>query len=262
MSQIMDLTGHRYHKLLVIKFHHRDPKHKFWECKCDCGNTSVVEGSKLRAGTTKSCGCHRKAATLAASTTHGMTKTKEHNAWCSMRRRCLDPKNKFFKDYGGRGIKIYEPWITSFEDFYAHIGPCPDKKFSVDRIDVNGDYAPGNVRWASYKTQANNTRKNFRIEFRGEIKTPSEWSEILNIDPKTIYQRLYRYGWSVEDALTKPSNSYQIDVTYLGETRKLCEWAELLGLSKDNLYKRIVTRKWPVEKAMTAPSFVGRNQFS
>lgn len=137
-------------------------KKKVWRCKCDCGNKlSIPEVYLLRSGNPKrSCG-HKE---LSIKTKYN----REYRIWCMMHQRCLFASHKFHKHYGGRGIKIHQDWLApqhggnpddkGFERFITHIGPAPTIKHSVDRIDVNGNYEPGNVRWATSKEQAANKR--------------------------------------------------------------------------------------------------------
>lgn len=129
----------------------RRPK---WVCQCECGNKKSIAGDNLTKGHTKSCGCIKAK--------HGMRKTPEFEAWHAMKGRCLNPKNPAFRYYGGRGITICEEWKNDFLAFYNHIGERPDSKLSIDRINNDGNYEPGNVRWATAKQQANNTRRSIK----------------------------------------------------------------------------------------------------
>lgn len=258
----IDLTGHTYNRLTVIKLNRQTEKRKYWDCICSCGKSTVTEGSKLRNGSTKSCGCYRTECITNYSITHGMAGTPEYGAWLSMKYRCFDKNGKSYNDYGGRGITVFQEWIDSFETFYAYLGNRPSSKHSLDRIDVNGHYEPGNVRWTTQKTQANNQRTNHRITYNGETKTMSEWADSLGIPSWVIGQRITKYGWTIEDALTKPTNYYQHDVTFNGKTKKISEWANETGFSSKLLYKRIFTLNWPVDKALSVPSVIGRNQYS
>jgi hypothetical protein len=126
-----------------------------------------------------------------------MTHTPEHNAWLAMRKRCYNPKFIGFASYGGRGIIVCERWRTSFENFFADLGPRPEG-CSLDRIDVDGNYEPGNVRWASSKQQCNNRRSNRLLTYKGEEKTLAEWAAHLGVKRVTLGARLRRM--SVEEA--------------------------------------------------------------
>ena len=132
-----------------------------WKCRCDCGNEAVVQLSNLKSGNSKSCGCLSKEMAGARVYKHGYASknTKEYAAWLSMKTRCYNPNYQHFKDYGGRGIKICERWLNSFENFLADIGKAPDELHSLDRyINNDGNYEPGNVRWATSSEQIQNRR--------------------------------------------------------------------------------------------------------
>ena len=131
---------------------------------------------------------------------HGMSYSKEHSTWSKIKSRCNNPKNKAFKNYGGRGIKVCKRWQKSFILFLKDMGMAPTRKHSIDRIDNNGDYRPGNCRWATAKEQGNNTRLNHLIEFKGQKKTLMEWSEIIGFHYKRAHKRIFA-GWDFEDVI-------------------------------------------------------------
>lgn len=133
-----------------------------FQCICDCGNIGIVRMGELRSNVSKSCKCQKKDSTIKRNTKHGfavrLDRPTEYNIWKNMKKRCKNPKTKAYKDYGGRGIKVAQEWDKSFVAFYNHVGPRPSKAHSLDRIDNNGNYEPGNVRWATADQQANNKR--------------------------------------------------------------------------------------------------------
>ena len=176
-------------------------------CKCDCGALVTVLGIHLRSGHTVSCGCFRVETARNTMTTHGMTGTRLHNIWKNMIERCTNSGHKNFDIYGGRGIRICDSWLTSFDEFYKwaiRYGYRDD--LSLDRIDVNSGYSPMNCRWVSQKEQCNNTRRNINVEIDGETHTLKQWAEILGLKYGTIASRVKR-GWSPVEALTKPVRS-------------------------------------------------------
>ena len=131
-------------------------------CQCSCGVERMVMAVKLRAGLSKSCGHitqERRKKTSIAHTTHGHSKRTEYTIWSGIKGRCFNPKNPVYQYYGGRGIIVCERWRFSFENFFEDMGQRPSLDFSLDRIDPNGNYEPGNCRWATMKEQQNNKRR-------------------------------------------------------------------------------------------------------
>lgn len=122
---------------------------------CDCGNRTLKTLTKVMTGWTTSCGCFNTEGTVARCTTHGMRKTTEYGSYYAAKVRCQWLKHEHYNKYGGRGIEFR---FRSFEEFFACLGKKPTKKHSVDRIDNDGHYEPGNVRWATKKKQSQNTR--------------------------------------------------------------------------------------------------------
>ena len=162
----VELGGERFGRLLVLRrldevaAAARPRTH--WECRCDCGRIALVASRNLLGGTTQSCGClqrERASAAGRAAVTHGRSYSPEYRAWLAMKTRCYNRNQRSFKDYGGRGIKVAKEWRRSFKRFFAHVGPRPSPQHSLDRIDNNGHYAPGNVRWATPVEQRRNQRE-------------------------------------------------------------------------------------------------------
>ena len=135
---------------------------------------------------------------------HGLSKTKEYDAWCHMKSRCYSESYYLFKEYGGRGVTVCERWISSFENFIADVGMAPSASHTLDRIDSNGKYEPSNVRWADWKTQQRNRRNNRLVEISGESKTLAEWCEIYGANYGNVWQRISKLGMDPLFALTAP----------------------------------------------------------
>lgn len=160
-----DLAGQRFGRLVAIRREPNAPKQALWFCECDCGRTAVVSSPALRHGKTKSCGCWRREFPAATKTRHGYATRDEtgnyrhavYRIWRGMRSRCENPNQPHYPRYGGRGIKVCERW-RDFANFLADMGERPSPRHSLDRIDSDGDYEPGNVRWATASEQRHNAR--------------------------------------------------------------------------------------------------------
>ena len=185
MSKTDDMLGEIYGRLLVVArlMNRRCNKdYPYLECYCECGTITQVHRNNLRRGLTKSCGCLRREVSTERMTKHGMARSrtgklpaKEYRAWQSMKHRCLNKKNNpDWHNYGGRGITVCEEWLHDFPVFYAHIGAAPSPDHSVDRIEVNGHYEPGNVRWATDEEQARNKQwHQTHLERRRNARQPT-----------------------------------------------------------------------------------------
>jgi hypothetical protein len=165
MTKRIDMTGNKYGRLIVVGYSGTNNKGKaLWECLCDCGNTNIVIGENLRQGVTTSCGCYRKEVEKIASVTHGLTKTNNkvnrlYSIWLDMKKRCHNPQNKEYKNYGGRGITVYGEWATDYVAFHKWaINNGYTDKLTLDRIDVNKGYSPENCKWSTWVEQGRNKR--------------------------------------------------------------------------------------------------------
>jgi hypothetical protein len=158
--KIKDIKNQKYGRLLVIEYAGKGKNRRaLWKCKCDCGKEIVACGHCLRNGNTKSCGCFGKSQTSKARTKHHMTGTKIYYVWQAIKKRCLNPKDKEYHRYGGRGIKICDEWEHDFSAFYAFISKLPhfgEEGYSIDRINNDGNYEPCNVKMSTWKEQAQN----------------------------------------------------------------------------------------------------------
>jgi len=128
----------------------------------------------------------------------------EYGIWSGIKQRCYDQGYKRYKDYGGRGITVCERWLNNFDAFYADVGQRPSKDHSLDRINNDGNYEPGNVKWSTRTEQQNNKRTNLLVTHRGETHTVAEWSRMTGIHWSVIRERIVKLGWSTERALTTP----------------------------------------------------------
>jgi hypothetical protein len=208
----VDLEGRTFGGWTVVSYAgRRQSQQILWLCRCECGTERVVLGNNLKRGLTRSCGClYREAgreATRQANTSHGYSGSATYKCWGHMKERCLNPNHKKYLDYGGRGITICERWLQ-FENFLEDMGEKPEG-YSLDRINNEKGYEPGNCHWATLEEQDRNKRVNHLLTHNGETHCASEWAEIVGINRATLETRLNR-GWSVEKALTTPVRRYAL----------------------------------------------------
>ena len=176
---MIDITGKRFSRLLVLARGPNKGEAAAWRVRCDCGATSLVVGSNLRRGHTQSCGCLKAERSRAANGIHfesGM-RTPEYEAWRNMRSRCYDSTAKGYHNYGGRGIIVCERWRKSYLSFLSDVGRRPSPSHSIDRINNDGNYEPKNCRWATRRQQGLNQRRhllgNSGASFiKGALSTP------------------------------------------------------------------------------------------
>lgn len=164
LSRLINLVGKKFGRLTVLERVEKGSIHSYWKCRCDCGNVIDVRGSCLREKQTKSCGCFRREASSDRAKrrqSHGLSKSKIWNVWQAIKMRCFNKNHFSYKNYGGRGITICEEWcndIQSFFDYVSKLEHFGEDGYSLDRINNDGNYEPGNVRWATAKEQAINRR--------------------------------------------------------------------------------------------------------
>jgi len=198
-----NLVGRKFNRLTVVSYSHETGKNiKVWNCVCECGGTTKSRGSGLKNGTSKSCGCLKvEKAKIPKPKTHGeggtVNRTTEYQTWVNIKLRCRDKNNPI---YGGRGIKVCERWLNSFEDFLADMGRKPSPAHSIERTENNGNYEPSNCKWATRKEQADNRRSNVILTHNGQSMNVKQWAEHTGINERTIYSRLNR-GASHSEAL-------------------------------------------------------------
>jgi|SRR6185312_6004164 len=207
MGVINELIGKKFGKLTVLyDSGERSSRNIKWLCKCDCGNYKNIKGADLLSGNTNSCGCFKIENTKRVNSTHGQSRrngqrTAEYRAYYALKNRCYNKKCKSYPDYGGRGIKVCDRWLNSFENFFEDMGKKPSANHSIDRINVNGNYEKYNCRWATRKQQANNVRNNILVTYKNKTQSLSVWCDELNLKYPRTKARL-KLGWSIEDSFT------------------------------------------------------------
>lgn len=206
MPTAIDITGQRYGRLVAVRPVARVGEVRRWLFACDCGREVEAPVGRVRIGNTRSCGCLHSEAVAGRNTTHGKSRRAEYQAWCKMRERCEHPGSKDYRLYGQRGIRVCDRW-QDFASFIDDMGPRPSSEHSIDRVDSNGNYEPGNCRWATATEQARNTSRNRWLEHDGRRMTLAEWGLETGIGPELIRARIDRCGWSVAKALTSPARA-------------------------------------------------------
>lgn len=249
---IKDYSGMRFGFLVVVR---RMPSRlRFgaqWLCRCDCGKEKVIHAKNFVNGHVIGCGCRM------GGLKHGLSFTKTHRAWSSMKSRCTNPRVSSYKRYGGRGISVCERW-SSFEVFLHDMGQAP-AGMTLERKNNDGNYEPSNCKWATPKEQHNNRSNNRKVLFRGEVKTPTQWAEQFGKKPQVVRYRI-KHGWLIEDALFTPPKPRNEDcvLTFNGQTKTRKEWACQIGISCNALAQRL-HEKWPLERALNMQRDLSRN---
>lgn len=210
MTKELDLTGHKYGRLTVIKKSNRKRNGiNMWICVCDCGNQSEVSTRDLRSGHTRSCGCLRDEKMKMVRYKNGLSSKdyRLYSIWSKVLIRCNNPKAKEYPNYGGRGIRVCDEWQGEngaenfFEWAYAHGYKVP---LTLERVDVNGNYEPSNCTWIPKSKQADNTRRTNRYTYKGETLTLNEFAEKYNLNVVRLRSRVYSLKWDIARAIEEP----------------------------------------------------------
>lgn len=181
-----------------------------------------------------------------------LTSTSEYDIWRLMNRRCQNQKDKDYPQYGGRGVKVCDRWIgaNGFQNFLEDMGTRTSKSHSIDRKDVDGDYEPGNCRWATAKEQNRNKRNNRNLTFQGRTQCLTAWAEEFKINRETLARRLDA-GWTIYAAASGMDQRPTL-LTLGQETKSLSQWARETGISRSTLNRRL-RDGWTPEKTLTTP---------
>lgn len=202
--RIKVMPGERYGRWVIVnEVEFNNAGSRKFICKCDCGTMRAVRLTHLRQGVSKSCGCLGGELSRKRATKHGYAGTALYACWQDMIKRCINPKHKRYKDWGGRGISICKEWmdIESFVKWAQASGY--KEELLLERIDNDGNYEPSNCRWATMQEQGNNRRDNRFIAYKGETKTLTQWSRKLGLSSSALSERLKR-GWTIQKALETP----------------------------------------------------------
>lgn len=211
------VIGLKFNRLTIIG---RNGFDKRVTVKCDCGTVKTAVLAQVKNGQAKSCGCFKKEIDQNRFKIHGMSSSAEYTSWTGMISRCECITNKKYHLYGGRGITVCDRWRHSFENFFNDMGPKPNSKFSIDRIDVNGNYEPSNCRWADQKTQCRNKRTTVFIENNGEKIKLSDYVEKRGVSYQTIASRIENNYPIHKDIRNAGARAYNPDRRSRGKLRR------------------------------------------
>jgi hypothetical protein len=244
----IDLTGQRFGRLTAeVKLSKNERRQWIWRFRCDCGSVLETYAQRVLSGGTKSCGCIQKEIAGASLRTHGKSLSKEHACWKHIIQRCTNPKNGQWKNYGGRGIEICSRWRDSFEAFLEDMGYAPEKGFKIERVDNSKGYEPGNCEWKLMKPNVRNRRITVKVMYEGKERILGELCETEGVPYMPVYQRIFIYGASPEDAVSAAHDGRRWDhkgrmhvETIDGQTGSLSWLARRLGLVYQTLYHHVV----------------------
>jgi hypothetical protein len=181
-------------------------------CKCECGKEKVIDFNSIRTSKSKSCGCLNKEVSSRTSTKHGLAmlstgvRHPDYCIWIKMKSRCLNPNDKSYKNYGGRGIKVCKEWQESFTSFIDDMGWRPNKKYSLERINYNKDYCPENCKWILKSEQTKNCRRVKLIAYNGKEHCLTDLCKLLGLVYSTMRHRVYDLGIPFEEAIKYPQH--------------------------------------------------------
>lgn len=267
-----DLTGQKFNRLTVIGFagYFKESANSapsktaaYWFAECKCNKTVMVKASLLLAGKTQSCGCFasesRAEFCRRTKRKHGQGATKLYYVWTGLRTRCNNPRNMFFKHYGGRGITYTKEW-ESFETFRDWaLASGYEEGLSIERIDVDGNYCPENCMWIPCGDQQKNKTNAVLITKDGETHSVAEWARITGLTDSTIRKRMVQHA---DPNLILSLDNFRektIDITICGVTKSLRDWATYSGVPEKTIYRRYWS-KIPEDKLLVSGALKKRTK--
>lgn len=256
----VDFTGMRFGRLTVIE--KAEHGRSWWKCKCDCGKEKELVACRLVIS--KSCGClerENKKDLARYTRTHGMTNSRLYSVWCGMKDRCTNSKIEHYDRYGGRGIKICDEWLHSFENFYkwaieaGYDESKSGKDQSLDRIDVNGNYEPSNCRWVTQKQQMHNISKTAYMEYGGKKIPVIEFCEEHGITYSHFVKRRLEKGDSPEKIIA----DWNMKHNRSGEYMSISEASTFYGVTEQSIYNWIY-KGWIVAEKCGLSWYIKKGQ--
>ena len=241
MPKGLDLIGGKFGKLTVVSMV-KTRNGRSWICKCDCGKTKEkpVSGYELKSGIRTTCGCGNTS--MLNRLTHGKSNSRLYRIWNHMKQRCSNRKNKYYHNYGGRGITVCSEWVN-FEVFQAWaISNGYGDNLTIERVDNNGNYCPDNCTWIQKSAQSSNTRRCVTLTYNGKTQNISSWAKELGL-PYTLLQARKKRGWDDVRILSAPATmpcfARGKRLTFCGITKSGSGWARKLGISVSAIHRRL-----------------------
>ena len=210
------VIGQRFHRLTVKGQLDR----RRWLCICDCGRESIAHKQHLLDNKHKSCGCLQEGVASRNGTVHGLSKTPLHRIWCNIKSRTTNPKVNCYPRYGGRGIRMCDEWFNSFEAFAKGVGERP-LGMTLDRINNDGHYEPGNVRWVPHRVNCRNRSRKTVVTAFGRTLQLFEWTQITGVESELIRNRIKNQRWPPEDTVATLSNCTRFTLLPDSDPRKV-----------------------------------------
>lgn len=204
MTKVLDLTGMRFGRLVALRYSRKHEaasgaKQTLWLCRCDCGTEREFRLGDLRSGNTLSCGCLKSERVCQRNYRHGFSRWPEYHIWREMKERCFNEKHPAFHCYGGRGITVDSSWVSDFAAFISDVGRRPEGGYSIERINNDGNYEPGNVAWIPRSLQGRNKRGVTQYFYKGSMLTGPEIARDLGVTRARVYFRLVKQGIKPDD---------------------------------------------------------------
>jgi hypothetical protein len=205
-----DLTGQVFGKLTVLGYGYTMKEHRYWLCKCECGNERFASTKLLKNGRIYACHSCGKIFKPSNQTEHDRQRVKLYKVWGGMLDRINNPNHRSYHRYGGRGIKVCDDWGNKQTGFLAFYEWATNNGYAdgltIDREDNDGNYEPSNCRWVTQKIQSNNMSTNHNITLGNETKSLCDWCRIFNLDYDSVQVRISKLKWTEIDALTTKTN--------------------------------------------------------
>lgn len=258
----LNLTGKKFHKLTVIDYAFSKNGHTYWNCKCDCGKETIILGTAINTGKSKSCGCYNAESKM----THGLSEHPLYHVFNTMKQRCYNSNSEDYYLYGARNIIICDEWLKDFLDFYNWaMNSGYQQGLEIDRIDTNGNYEPINCRWVDDIDQANNTSRNINITIDNITKTFAEWCRFYNKKTSVVRNRV-KNGWNILEALMTDTDGNQhfnkdFMIELDGEYKTLTDWCRYFDRKYSTVYKRL-KNGWNLKNALTTPTTKGKHYYN